>query len=196
RGGQLFGQLEGRAPGCGDHSGGITRELRRLIAGVAADDDAEALTHSVFEEPGQPGGGTDDHGPIHPIRSRGDLTAQTGRAEDQGACEPIFEVGDGRLVAGLGLGEDVLQSRRRLRIRVIGDPGADHLGVESGGETIGYAGHGVLPQSFATISASSCEMRGAAAAPASMTSAWVSGVSWMPAARLVTNEMPMSSRPT
>ncbi len=52
----------------------------------------------------------------------------------------------------------------------------------------------LMSQSFPTMSASGREIRGAAA-PASMTSAWESGVSWMPAARFVTSEMPMSSSP-
>src|SRR5699024_2346271 len=135
----------------------------------------------------------------------------TGGAEDEGTGESVLEVGDRRLVAVLSGGEDVFQGGGRLWIGVVGDPGADHLGVESMSEAIGYAGHmsplrvrggglgsaesGGPSQSFATMSARRREMRGAAAAPASMTSAWESGVSWMPAARFVTSEMPMSSRP-
>src|SRR5690606_7248380 len=66
-----------------------------------------------------------------------------------------------------------------------------------GGDQVGHAAQGAVApaHSAATIFASNALMTASAALPASMTSSWLSGVFWMPAARFVMSDIPRISMP-
>ena len=103
----------------------------------------------------------------------------------------------GTMMAGLGA-RRVELGAQGVPVRGIGvlrrpplSPGEDVLRERGDVVVRGMRGH----QSRPTMSASRRAMRGPAAWPASTTSAWDSGVSEMPAPRLVTSEMPNTSSP-
>ena len=81
----------------GDDRGRIEGELLGVVAGVVADDDAEALTETVLEVSGQPRRGADDDDPVHPVGAPAQTTSQAGRAEGEGAAEGVAECPASRL---------------------------------------------------------------------------------------------------
>ncbi|SCF83635.1 hypothetical protein GA0115255_108197, partial [Streptomyces sp. Ncost-T6T-2b] len=109
--GERAGQHGGAESGAGHHGGGVAREVRRLVAGVVADDDEPALLTLGFQIGGEARRRPDHHGPVHPHRAGPELAAQSGGAELERAREAGGElVGvarvdeGGQLVAGLGVG--------------------------------------------------------------------------------------------
>src|SRR5690606_27121462 len=78
---QRAGQDGRPQAGAGHHGGGVARELRRLVAGVVADDDETAVVALPAQVRGETGGGADHDRAVHPHRTGPELTAETGGAE-------------------------------------------------------------------------------------------------------------------
>ena len=69
------------------------------------------------------GGRPDDDRAVHPVRAGAEGAAQSGGAELEHPGEPVGEVVDGGLVAGLGLREEVAELDPGLVVGVVVDPG-------------------------------------------------------------------------
>src|SRR5690606_41390074 len=106
---QRAGQDARRQAGAGDDGGRAARDLRRLVAGVVADDDETAVVALLAQVRGETGGGADHDRAVHPHRTGPELTAETGGAELQGAAEAAGAPGG---VPGLdGAGESLAGGR-------------------------------------------------------------------------------------
>ena len=150
---------------------GVPRKDIRLVPCVVTDDDRRAAR--VEQVSSEPSGGTDDDRAVHPIRPGAKRAAQPCGTELKARTEAI----------GQPLVVPRLKQRRqlgaRIRVWVFGEPGSRSS---------------LVVHSRDTTCASSAPMRAADAFPAARTSRWSSGSPVMPAARLVTNEMPSTSR--
>src|SRR5699024_426821 len=140
-----------------------------------------------------------DHGEVHPVRTGPHRAAQARRAELQIGGEGVGDLVQRRGAARLGLLEQRLERRAGRRIRIVADPGLDARAqprldahTEAPASPPGAEPPPVIRR---TVSASRREILGPASRPASSTSSWLSASPLMPAARLVTSEMPSRSIP-
>src|SRR5215475_835804 len=187
-------QVDGDAR-AGQDARRFERELIGTVPGIASDHDTGPAGRrvDVQQPPCQGGGGTADHGAVHPVRSCGYDTAQARRTELEPPRKPVAKLG-GRLSRGarvqaVGGAEQVGQLGAIAVVGVVGKPRKD-LPVQF---LVDHAGP--LAWTFGMISARSAPTLAADCFPAASTSAWSSAASDRPAAGLVTSEIPSTSMP-
>src|SRR5690606_24771926 len=123
-----------------------------------------------------------DQHAIHAVAAGAERPAQPRRAELQASSEAVLEVGDRVGVARLRALDDLPELGAGLAVRILREPRPRLLEHR-------------LVHSAPTIPARSLEMTGSAWRPASITSWWLRGVVWMPAAMFVMSDMPSTSMP-
>ena len=130
RGGAVGAEQKGAPTRPGDDPGRIAGEDLGAVAGVVADDDGETLPDRLAQPGGQAGGGADDDDAVHPIGTRSQRPAQTGRSEPQSGAEGVGEGGRGLDVAPLVGGEQAGGLSAGGGVGILLDPGGHGGDVE------------------------------------------------------------------
>ena len=149
---------------------------------------------SGLEVGGEAGRGADDHGAVHPVRTAAEAAAQPGGAELEHPGHRVGQLGRRGRVTRLRGGRPGPRARRgsrhpgRRRPRPARRRGGRRAVRSAASGTAGL-------RSGRRRRRAGDPQRSAASRPASRTSSWSSGVVEMPAAGLVTSEMPSTSRP-
>src|SRR6185312_4603197 len=186
----------------GAHAG-TRHELRRVfredagvLAAVVADDDRGLLACGLLQQiGGEPCRGLRHQHAVHAVGAGFDAPAEAGGAELQALVKAVMERDQcGRVAVGGAL-DQALKFGAGLGIRVLREPGLRLLDDRGSSRALSARIETSAGHSSPTIRARSALMTGSAALPASMTSAWLSGVFWMPAARFVMSESPRISMP-
>ena len=112
--------LDGETGG-DQHTYGVLHEDPTRQAGIKTNDHRSVA--AAFEEVvGQPGSGSDDHRPVHPVRTGLDPAAQAGGAERQ---RPGHSFGE---ILSVACGEQFLELGARIGVGIAVDPGSGAVG--------------------------------------------------------------------
>ena len=147
RGGTVPVEEEGPPARAGDHCGGVTGELGRVVPRVVADDHRETIPQGLAEVGAQPGGRPDDGDPVHAVRPGSEAPAQSGGAKAQGAAEGLLQGGRGLGLPSLVAGQENGELGTGDLVGILGHPCARGTG-ELGGlsrQDEGWGHTGTVP---------------------------------------------------
>jgi len=111
------------ASACGHHhTGNGARELPGAMPGVVPDHDVYVIADGAPQDLAEPGGGTDHHGGVHPVRTGADRSPQTRGAEPQHSGHPIVQFIGSPPITRFGAIDEAPQFGPVAGVRIMLDP--------------------------------------------------------------------------